>query len=177
MNINDIKPGMKVRIIKDPGVGRNGHGMVGHVVTVQGVGSVYVYCKEFGPSHSINCQCLGPVGLTKTDLRTGMRVQYRCGWERVVVGEKLYDESGKRVAELGPYEEALVLGCDKGMDIVKVWAAPSSCEDFFDLGVKGALLFEREEKSEKDLKKEELSAKMDDIKKQLSALQEEYNSL
>lgn len=176
MDIKDIKPGMKARIVKNPGPGLDGHGRVGQIVTVLYVGSTHVYYKEFGKPGHIHHQFLGPAEFTKSDLRTGMRVQYRCGWVRVVVGEKLYDD-GEQVAALSPYKDSFAHLVDSGMDIVKVWAAPASCEDFFNLDVKGYLMFEREEKSEKDLKKEELSAKMDDIKKQLSALQEEYNSL
>lgn len=112
---------------------------------------------------------------TKADLKTGMRVQYRNGTERVVVGDALWSGGGstpKYEHALDFYDKHLNDPCD-GQSLVKVWAAPDKCEDFFNMEVKGALLFERVEppvKTQQELEYEQLMAKIEELKQQAEKL-------
>lgn len=117
-----------------------------------------------------------PAPFTKADLKTGMRVQYRNGEERLVVNGNLwYSEAGKGYKyahALHLYDEVLIDPCDD-QSIVKVWAAPAKCEDFFNLNVKGELLFERVEppiKTQQEIEYEQLMAKIEELKQQAEKL-------
>lgn len=111
---------------------------------------------------------------TKADLKTGMRVQYRGGNERVVVGDDLFDGGCRPVWHFS------IIGHDSSLEhttteltIMKVWAAPEKCEDFFNLEVKGVLLFERVElpaKTQQEIEYDQLMAKIEELKQQAEKL-------
>lgn len=111
-----------------------------------------------------------PATFNKADLKTGMRVQCRSGEERVVVEDYLFDggRSPKPTFPICVYDSSL--GYDRtAMEIMKVWAAPEKCEDFFNLKVKGVLLFERVEqpvKTQQELEYDQLMSKIEELKQQ-----------
>lgn len=117
-----------------------------------------------------------PATFTKADLKTGMRVQYRGGNERVVVGEDLWQVRAKDKPSwafaLAGFDSQLEHPANE-MTVVKVWAAPDKCEDFFNIKVKGALLFERFEppvKTQQELEYDQLMAKIEELKQQAEKL-------
>ncbi|HET8687198.1 MAG TPA: hypothetical protein VFM18_11140 [Methanosarcina sp.] len=125
---------------------------------------------------------------TKADLRTGMVLELvTSGMHEdlgvVMLGVEehsnpyyptlqdviIYSKGG--FDELNYYDDTLA---GKYHKVMRVYKAPADFKSFIG---KGDLIWERKEKSEKELKKEELSAKMDKLKKQITAIQEEYNKL
>ena len=123
---------------------------------------------------------LEPHAFTKADLKTGMRVIYRKGACRAVVEEYLTDRFSSVGPRLADYDETMYSCYSSSIDIMEVYAAPASCEDFFNLDVRGALLFKREEppvKTEKQKQAEELVAKAEELKAQFEALIEQATDL
>ena len=92
MHIEDVKLGMKVKII-DSMVGCF-LGLDGQVLTVIRTGRNYVYCEEFASwNGSIHVQHIEPVEeekkmFTKSDLKDFMRVQYAYGRVRLYMRDR-----------------------------------------------------------------------------------------
>ena len=178
MKIEDVKVGQKLKIAREPRQNHYGHGKVG--LTFVEVTNTLIYSPDLSEDYPtfacISPEFAEPADFTKADLKTGMRVQYRNGDMRVVVDGDLWSSEvgkGYKYAHaLGFYDEALI---DPGDDqsIVKVWAAPDKCEDFFNLEVKGVLLFERFEppaKTQQEIEYEQLMAKIEELKQQAEKL-------
>lgn len=174
MKIKDVRVGQKLKIAREPKQNHYGHGKVGLTFVVSKITNNLIYSpdlsKDYPTFACISPEFVEPVDFTKSDLKTGMRVQYRNGTERVVVGEDLFN--GGCV----PAWQISIVGYDSSLEhptnqmtIMKVWAAPDKCEDFFNLEAKGALLFERVEppvKTQQELEYEQLMAKIEELKQQ-----------
>lgn len=107
---------------------------------------------------------------TKADLRDGMRVEYRDGTLRVIACGMTRTCDNYEGVKLGGYSDNMIRAGYESIDIMKVWAAPASCEDFFNLDVKGPLFWERVEKTEKELEYEKLLAQIEELKQQAEKL-------
>ncbi len=187
MKAEDVKIGMKVKIVSNPPAYCYGHNQVGTVLTITvlpdtlGRRGAVGFKGEHGGEHGyINCMYIEPHTFTKADLKTGMRVIYRKGACRAVVEEYLTDRFSSVGPRLADYDETMYSGYSGAIDIMEVYAAPASCEDFFNLDVRGELLFKREEapvKTEKQKQAEELMAKAEELKAQLEALVKQATDL
>lgn len=190
MKAEDVKTGMKVKIVKNPPCLRYGHGEVGRILTVV---EILKWPEDTlmaeGFTKSPNGSSLGGISLrylepvlesfTKADLKTGMRVVYRNGNPRVVGGHScLYAEDGDHSFSLRAYTEDLKKEVgNPAYDIMEAYAAPEKCKDFFNLDVRGELLFKREEKTEKQKQAEKLMEQADELKAQFEALVKQATDL
>ena len=195
MKAEDVKIGMKVKIVKNPPCLRYGHGEVGGILTAVKLlkwpddqftlmAEGFTKSPDGSSSGGISLRYLEPVlePFTKSNLKTGMRVIYRNGCPRVVGGPNcLYTEDGSHSFSLRAYTEDIKkYNGLPDYDIMEVYAAPTSCEDFFNLDVRGELLFKREEppvKTEKQLRAEKLMQQADDLKAQFEALVKQATDL
>lgn len=129
----------------------------------------------------VGCEIVGyypqrfvPATFTKADLKTGMRVQYRDGTTRVVINDRLWSSDVEEQLALKVLNDNLEdKRSNSRLTIMEVWAAPDKCEDFFNLDVKGVLLFERIEqpvKTQQELEYEQLMAKIEELKQQAEKL-------
>lgn len=187
MKAEDVKIGMKVKVVSSPPTYCYRYGQVGTVLTITALPDKEHRCGadgfkgEHGGKHGyINCMYIEPHAFTKSDLKTGMRVIYRKGACRAVVGEYLTDRFSSVGPRLADYDETMYSCYSSSIDIMEVYAAPASCEDFFNLDVRGALLFKREEppvKTEKQKQAEELMAKADKLKSEFEALVKQATDL
>ena len=60
--------------------------------------------------------------MKKSDLKTGMIVEYRDGRKRMIMSHNFVDENGNHCFKLDNYNEDLIhLGIAKGLDIMKVY--------------------------------------------------------
>lgn len=185
MKAKDVKIGMRVRITGKIAAGFYGNCEIGTVLTIvdgefASTGNFLAKGFKNYPSDEgwINCRNFEPYIFTKSDLKTGMRVVYRNGKTRVFGVNQFYNDAGGHGFYLSAYEDALIrksgfLDCD----IMKVYAAPEKCEDFFNLDVRGELLFKREEKTEKQIQAEKLMAKADKLKAEFEALVKQATDL
>ena len=189
MKAEDVKIGMKVKIVSNPPYSKYGHNnRVGNILTITTLPDTLGWCDgvvslkggSSGELGYINCMYIEPHTFTKSDLKTGMRVIYRKGACRAVVGEYLTDRFSSVGPRLADYDETMYSCYSSSIDIMEVYAAPASCEDFFNLDVRGALLFKREEppvKTEKQKQAEELMAKAEELKAQFEALVKQATDL
>lgn len=186
MKAEDVKIGMKVKIVKNPPCLRYGHGEVGGILTAVKLlkwpddqftlmAEGFTKSPDGSSSGGISLRYLEPVlePFTKADLKTGMRVVYRNGRTLVVAGGATFSTPLGRSFFVSSFTDELRREKDGGLpeyDIMEVYAAPEKCEDFFNLDVLGELLFKREEKTEKQQQTEELMAKAEELKAQFEAL-------
>lgn len=185
MKAEDVKIGMRVKITKDIQRCYYGHGEVGTILTITGSGiGDSIFLATGFKNHpvqigGIECDCFEPVPFEKSDLKTGMRVVYREAGVRVIAGQETRDEDGSLGFSLRSFTDNLLFNEPVGAhrDIMEVYAAPEKCEDFFNLDVRGELLFKREEKTEKQKQAEELMAKADKLKAEFEALVKQATDL
>lgn len=191
MKAENVKIGMKVKIASNPPKHCYGHGEVGGILTITGLPNVMHHCgadgfkgQHGGKSGFINCAFIEPYVFTKADLKTGMRVVYRDKTTRVVVGKTFSSKTGYNSVNdfASNYSNDLLNNYYADLDIMEVYAAPASCEDFFNLDVRGELLFKRDEspkKTEKQKQKqaEELRAKAAKLKEEFEALVKQATDL
>ncbi len=194
MKAEDVKIGMKVKIVKNPPCLRYGHGEVGGILTVveilkgpEDTLMVEGFTKSRNGSSSggISPRYLEPVlePFTKSDLKTGMRLVYRNGARIVVAGDSTFYTPLNRSFFVRSFTEDLKRDPVNGpsqYDIMEVYAAPEKFEDLFNFEVRGELLFKREEapvKTEKQKQAEELMAKAEELKAQFEALVKQATDL
>lgn len=188
MKEEDVKIGMKVKIVSNPPQGYYGHGQVGDVLTITTLPSHIAYCGatgfigEGGACGHIHHKHIEPVveSFTKSDLKTGMRVVYRDGNKRVIVQKVTFAAPSMHGSPLYHFRDDMLYGGNISihpLDIMEVYAAPEKCEDFFNLDVRGELLFKREEKTEKQIQAEKLMEQADKLKAQFEALVKQATDL
>jgi len=81
---------------------------------------------------------------SKSDLKTGMRVETRDGTRYVVFVERYQLSNGENWLQLKEFDEDLKDNCDSRVfDIVKVFAAPFNPASLINVREVGLLLYER----------------------------------
>lgn len=122
----------------------------------------------------------------KSDLKTGMKVVNRGGDEFIVFLDCVHGYNNNRHKDilvsknltkwssLSNYSEFLICNC--GLDIMSVYVPthPYSITGIYD---EWDLLWEREEKTEKQLKIEELEEKIEELKDTINKAQEQIEEL
>ena len=89
--------------------------------------------------------------MTKADFKTGWRVQYDNGQERIFFRDTpkgSFFTDGNEWANFKDYNDDLTVDYGKGYRIIKIWDAPFRCVDIMDTTKKGALLWTRPEPEE-----------------------------
>lgn len=117
----------------------------GKTYTIEQVLTGYYYLDEIA-SWVFSDEMLEPVDFTKSDLKNGMIVEYRCGSRRMVVGECLRGIT--TFSRLEDFSEDL---CAKkgltNLDIMKIFDVPNevgTVRDVLDYNRDGELLWERD---------------------------------
>lgn len=191
MKAEDVKIGMKVKIVSNPHYGKYGHNQVGNILTITTLPDTLGWCGaavslkrgSSGELGDINCMYIEPHTFTKADLKTGMRLVYRNGARIVVAGDSTFYTPLNRSFFVRSFTEDLKRDTVNGpsqYDVMEVYAAPEKFEDLFNFEVRGELLFKREEapvKTEKQKQAEELMAKAEELKAQFEALVKQATDL
>lgn len=178
MRIEDVKPGMKVKIVSNPEKYCFGDGLVGQILTTTGeVVEQFVYCQEFlDGAGAIKAKYIEPVDeekkmFTKSDLKDFMRVQYMDGRVRLYAQGGFYS-NGEYTRGVDDYDDDLIHTGAANWDIVKVWEAPGGAANLFDENCVGALLFDREKEEASGKKQKEIEEAENRIKEAKALLEE-----
>lgn len=183
-DFDSLKPGDKVLLVSDPGKGYWGHCEVGREFTVHRKSTPFVFVEEIMDG-------LGAIdrdflelkenrtfnkNFSRSDLKTGMRVQYRNGQMRVVVGEKLFDNEQTSCNSLTKYSKTLKCIYDGDNDIVKVWSSPWFISDLFNFEKKPFLIWELAEKTKEEIEYEAVMKNIEELQEKAKNLKESIDS-
>ena len=178
MRIEDVTPGMKVKIVSNPEKYCFGDGLVGQILTTTGeVFEQFVYCQEFlDGAGAIKAKYIEPIEeekkmFTKSDLKDFMRVQYRDGRVRLYARGGFYSNGDYR-SGVKDYDDDLIRNDCLASDIVKVWEAPGNAANLFDVAYLGPLLFDREKEEASGKKHKEIEEAENRIKEAKALLEE-----
>ena len=133
----------------------------------------FVIIDDEGESHSfIDIErFFKPKQFTKSDLKTGMRVEYRNGGVRFVNAEtQVIINCNGTWSEFKEYNDILKSEYHSDRDIMKIYDIPNSQNEFINLKFKGNLLWERKEKDNSELIKQ-----IEETEKQLLTLKNKLN--
>ena len=145
-----------------------------YVITYKGVGHIRVI-DNIGNDHSftdiLKFFKLKPKQFTKSDLKTGMRVEYRNENVKFVNTDfNLVTDKNGAWSRLTEFNDDFTSKYVYKRDIVKIYNIPESENEFINLNVKGTLLWERKEKDNSELLKQ-----IEETEKQLLTLKNKLN--
>jgi len=133
----------------------------------------FVIIDDEGESHSfIDIErFFKPKQFTKSDLKTGMRVEYRNENVKFVNTDfNLVTDKNGAWSRLTEFNDDFTSKYVYKRDIVKIYNIPESENEFINLNVKGTLLWERKEKDNSELLKQ-----IEETEKQLLTLKNKLN--
>lgn len=190
MRAEDVKLGMKVKIVVSPPRSFYGHEQVGKILTIrERAGDGDFRCEEFydncrGNYGAVHARYIEPVEkekkmFTKADLKDFMRVQYQNGDIRLYARGLLF-ENGSSGARICNFDEDLYFYGTDILTITRVWDAPSDDNFLLNENYKGTLLFDREAievEAKKNNAREELKASIAKAQKMLEDAQAQLEQL